>query len=231
VSRKDFIDGARDVLPLVPGFAPFGLIVGVASRELGLTVPEITGMSALMFAGTAQLAAVELFAQGAPVWVVIVTALLINLRFSMFSAAIEPYIRAFSRPWKWVSGFLVCTPAFVVATAEFDSDRERSREWYYLGTSLPVYLNWVVTTTVGALVGASVPPGLGLDFVVPLVFLALLFQVVSDRGTLFAAVTAGVLAVAVAGLPLNLGLVVAALGGMAVGLLSDAGGEPDGVGA
>ncbi|MFB6310246.1 MAG: AzlC family ABC transporter permease [Salinirussus sp.] len=229
MSRRDFVDGARAVLPLLPGFASFGLIVGVASRELGLTVLEITGMSALMFAGTAQLAAVELFAEQTPVWVIVVTALLINLRFSMFSAAIEPYIRSFSRVWKWLAGFLVTTPAFVLSSAEFDSDRERSREWYYLGTALPVYLNWVGSTTVGALVGTGVPPGLGLDFVVPLVFLALLFRMVDGHPTLAAAVGAGIVAIPATGLPLNLGLVAATVAGVLVGLAL--GGEPDGTGA
>lgn len=231
MSRRDFSDGVRAVLPLLPGFAPFGLIVGVASRELGLSILEVTGFSLLMFAGTAQLAAVELLGQGAPVWVIVVTALLINARFSMFSAALEPYVRSFSRPWTWIAGFLVTTPTFVLSTAEFDSGRDRAREWYYLGTGLPLYANWVLTTTVGAVVGASVPQGLRLDFVVPLVFLALLFDVVSDRGTLVAAVTAGLVAVAAAGMPANLGLLVAALVGMGVGYVSDRGGEPDGLGA
>lgn len=229
MSRRDFLDGVRDVLPLLPGFASFGLIVGVASRELGLSILEVTGMSVLMFAGTAQLAAVELFAQGASLPVIVITALLINLRFSMFSAAIEPYIRSFSRAWKWLASFFVCTPTFVLPAAEFDSDRERSREWYYLGTGLPVYLNWVFSTTIGALLGASVPPGLGLDFVVPLVFLALIFRIIDNRETLLAAVTAGTAAVAAAGFPLNLGLVVAAGAGVLAGVTL--GGESDGVGA
>ena len=123
----------------------------------------------------------------------------------------------------------VFVSAFVLSSAEFDSERERAREWYYLGVGLPVYLNWVASTVVGALVGARVPPGLRLDFVVPLVFLALLFRMVDGRGTLLAAVVAGVAAVAGAGLPLNLGLVVSAVAGTLAGVLL--GGESDGVGA
>lgn len=225
MSRSDFVAGVRAVLPFVPGFTPFGIIVGVAARDLGMSVLEATGMSAVMFGGAAQLATIDLVDQGAPFGVIVFTALLINLRLSMFSAAIEPYVRSFSRRWKWFGGFLLSTPGYVVTAAEFETDASASRRWFYLGAALPVYVNWVLSTTAGAILGASVPEGLQLDFFLPLVFIFMLFQVLKNRTSVLAAAVGGVVAIGGANLPLNLGLIVATCVGATVAFLVQWGGD------
>ena len=178
-------------------------------------------MSAIMFSGAAQLATIELMAQPAPIAVIVVTALMINLRFSMFSAGIAPHLRSLSHPWKAVSGFLLSTPSFVLSTSAFENDESVSRRGYYLGTALPIWVVWVGSTAIGVVVGARVPPSLQLDFVIPLVFIVLLFKLLEDRATWIAAGVAGPLAVVGELAPLNLGLIVASLCGMAVGLFAD----------
>ena len=220
-SRSDFTGGVRDVSPLLLGYIPFGLITGVTAVGIGLSSVEAVAMSALMFSGAAQLAAIELMAQPAPVVVIAVTALLINLRFSMFSAAIAPHFRSVSTPWKLLSGFLLSTASFVLSTSEFETDRSVSRRWYYLGTALPIWVIWVLSTIVGVAIGARVPPELQLDFVIPLVFIVLLFKLLDGRATWAAAVVASVVAVVGELAPLNLGIILAAFGGMAAGLIAD----------
>jgi predicted branched-subunit amino acid permease len=66
-----------------------------------------------------------------------------------------------------------------------------------------------------------VPPEWSLDFAIPLVFMALLLPAVKDRGTRRAAVVAGLAAVALIGLPLNLGLLAAAMLGISAGVISE----------
>ncbi len=220
-SRSDFVGGIRDVSPLLLGYIPFGLITGVTAVGIGLSSVEAVAMSALMFSGAAQLAAIELMAQPAPVAVIVVTALLINLRFSMFSAAIAPHFRSVPTPWKLVSGFLLSTASFVLSTSEFETDPSVSRRWYYLGTALPIWVIWVLSTIVGVAIGARVPPELQLDFVIPLVFIVLLFKLLDGRATWVAAVVASAVAVAGELAPLNLGIILAAFGGMAAGLAVD----------
>jgi 4-azaleucine resistance transporter AzlC len=217
----DFVGGVRDVSPLLLGYVPFGLITGITAVGVGLSAVETIAMSTIMFSGAAQLAAIELMAKPAPATVIVVTALMINLRFSMFSAALAPHLRTLSHPWKAVSGFLLSTPSFVLSTSAFENDDSLSRRWYYLGTALPIWIVWVLSTVVGVVVGARVPPELQLDFVIPLVFIVLLFKLFDGRATWVAAGVAGPLAVVGELAPLNLGLILASLGGVAAGLIAD----------
>ncbi|HEX6121692.1 MAG TPA: AzlC family ABC transporter permease, partial [Ktedonobacterales bacterium] len=78
--------GVRGVLPLLPGVLPFGLIYGVAARGAGVPAPLIQGMSAIVFAGSAQFAVVQLVAAGAPVLVLVLAGIIINLRHVLYSA-------------------------------------------------------------------------------------------------------------------------------------------------
>ena len=218
-SRADFQSGVRDVLPVLPGFVPFGIITGLAAVKVGLTDVQAVGMSAMMFSGAAQLAALELLGQSAPLGVIVATALMINLRFSMFSAAVAPYLQSLSLRWKWLSGYLLSTPSFVLSVAKFEEENPPSRRWYYLGTAFPVWASWQLSTLTGIVLGARIPDGLQLDFVIPLVFMALLFELLDARAARFVAVGAGVVAVSGATLPLNMGLFLATFVGVSVGLV------------
>lgn len=225
MARSDFAAGVRAVLPFVPGYIPYGIIVGVTAQEIGMNVFEASAMSALIYGGAAQLAAIELMAQGAPFGVIVFTALLINLRLLMFSAAIEPYLRSYPRSWKWLGGFIISTPAYIVSAAELDPDNSAAHRWFYVGAAIPVYVSWVGSTMIGAVLGGEIPTDLRLGFALPLVFIFMLFEVVDDRRTLFAAVTGGTVAVGAVNLPLNLGIVIATCIGMSAGLIADWGGE------
>lgn len=95
----------------------------------------------------------------------------------------------------------------------------RDRDWFFLGVSGCLWVVWVVTTAVGVGLGRGIPDAWGLDFAVPLVFLALLVPQLEDEPTLVAGAVAGVVALAGTGLPYHLGLPVAAVVGVGVGLV------------
>ena len=80
---------------------------------------------------------------------------------------------------------------------------------------------------IAAVLGAGVPDALGLEFALPLVFLALLLPAMKDTGTTAAGLVGGAVALAVAtvGVPLNLDLPIAAASGVAAGVVVDAWGE------
>lgn len=65
------------------------------------------------------------------------------------------------------------------------------------------------------------PEGLSLDFFLPLTFIALVVPAIKDRANATAAFSGGVAAVFAAALPLNLGLITAALAGVLAGLLAE----------
>lgn len=219
--HADFRAGARDVLPTLLAVVPFGLVAGAAAVDVGFSLAEALGLSVVVFAGASQLAAIALIGAGAPVAVVVLTALVINLRLVMYSASIAPNYRDVPRRWRALVAYLLVDQAYVMAALKFDADRSVDRRWYFLGLGVPIWLTWVASTAVGAVAGTAVPAWLPLDFAVPMVFLALLVPAVDDRARGAAAAVGGVVAVAGAGLPLNLGLLAGAVGGIAAGLLTE----------
>ncbi|WP_440988805.1 AzlC family ABC transporter permease [Haloarchaeobius baliensis] len=226
-ARSAFRDGARAVLPALPANVPFGLVVGVAAANLGLHPVTALWTAALLFAGAAQLAMIELLARDAPVVVAVLTAIVVNLRYAMYSAGLAPYVRSVSRGWRLVLSFFLLDVTYALSLPTFRADETVDRRAYYLGIAVPLWLTWSLSVGVGASLGTGLPPGWHLEFAIPLLFLALLVPNVRDRGGVVAAVVGGVGAVAGLGIPFDLGLVVAALAGVGIGLVADPDGADD----
>ncbi|SEO24697.1 4-azaleucine resistance probable transporter AzlC [Halogranum amylolyticum] len=217
----EFSTGVRDSLPLLLGIVPFALVAGVAAADAGLSTLQALGMSVFVFAGASQLAALDLIGSNAPLAVVVLTAAVINLRMLMYSASIAPHFRAAAGRMRAMLAYFLTDQAFALTVARYDHD-DTGQRWYYLGVSLALWSVWQVGTVVGVVVGTGVPDEWGLEFAVPLVFLALLVPALKSRESLAAGVAAGVVAVAGAGLPFNLGLILAAVVGVAVGMFTEA---------
>lgn len=221
--RRSFLGGVRAVAPVLVGIVPFGLIAGAAAVRVGLSGVQAVGLSVVVFAGASQLAAIELLGSNARPAVVVATALVINLRMLMYSASIAPYFRETATRWRAGLAYLLTDQAYALAVTRFGADRPVRRRWYYLGAALPLWAVWQVCTVLGVVAGARVPDSLPLSFAVPLTFLALLVPAVTDRASGTAAVVGGTAAVLGAGLPLNLGLIAGAVGGVLAGLVVESG--------
>ncbi|NHN40183.1 AzlC family ABC transporter permease [Halorubellus sp. JP-L1] len=221
--RADAIDGARAISPFLLGVVPFGLVYGVTAIDRGLDPTLVAAMSAIVFAGAAQLAAVDLIAKGSPAVVVLATILVVNLRYPMYAASIAPHFRAFTTRSRAICAYLMTDQAYAVALTEYreqDTSPDR-RLWYYVGAAFTLWIAWQLSTITGILVGARVPPGLSLEFAIPLTFLALLVPNVTDRASALAALVGGVGTVLGANLPYDVSLVAAALAGVVVATILD----------
>src|ERR1700757_4701276 len=95
--HPEFAVGARETRDVSLGIAAWGLVAGIAMTKAGLGPVFAVAMSLFVFAGSAQLAALPLMVQGAPLWVVWATAFCVNLRFIIFSAGWRPYLQALPR--------------------------------------------------------------------------------------------------------------------------------------
>ena len=222
--HPDLLAGVRAAGPIVLGIVPFSLITGITAVGAGMTIPEAVGMSVIVFAGASQLAAIDLVGSNAPFLVVVATAVVINGRMLMYSASIAPYFQSFGLRVRGLVAYVLTDQAYAMSVAEYESDGRRDRLRYYLGVALTLWIVWQVGTAVGAVLGAGVPDALGLEFALPLVFLALLVPAMKDRGTTTAALVAGTVALLVAtvGVPLNLDLPIAAVAGVVAGAAVDA---------
>ncbi len=222
-SRPAFLAGVRDVAPMMLGVAPFGMITGVAAVGVGLDPGQAVGMSVLVFAGASQLAGIALIGQGATFAVIVATTVMINLRMAMYSASLAPWLQHLRPGTRLGLAYLMTDQAYAFSILRYRREAEAfPRRDYYLGVATPLWALWLAMTAAGALVGAQVPPSWQLDFAIPLTFLALLAPAVRDRPGLLAALVGGALALALRGLPYNLGLVIAAFAGIGAGTAAEA---------
>jgi len=225
-NRRSFREGAKDIAPILLGVMPFAMISGITAVNVGISQPMAMAMSVFIFAGASQLAAYQLIAAGALPLVVIYTALVVNLRFVVYSASIAPYFQSLSTPWKWLYAYMLTDQGYAISLIRFREDETVSRAWYYLGASLPVWFVWQVFSAAGIFVGSAVPAHWGLDFAIPLTFMAVLVRSLENRAAVIAAVVGGVGAAAGYHLPLNLGLVLGVAAGILAGFAVDVASRP-----
>jgi 4-azaleucine resistance transporter AzlC len=220
--RQAYLAGAAAVLPFLAGTVPFGLVTGIATKAAGLSALEAAAMTLIVFAGTAQLAALPLMVAGAPAPVIILTAFIINLRFVIYSATAAPYFRGLPLRWKLLLGYFVTDTGFALFMRRVAGRPDLAqRHWFFLGAGNLVAAVWILSAMAGVIAGARVPKSWQLEFAATLGILALLVPFVRNRPEFAAASTGGVVALLAGGLPLKLGLVCGALAGIAAGALTE----------
>ena len=216
-----FVRGARDTLPLLFGDVPAGLIYGVAAVSAGVPPWLAQAMSAVIFAGSAQFAVVALVVTGASAVVIVLTAGLLNLRHLLYGASLAPYIRSAPGRWKIPLAYLLTDEVYGVTIGRLSAMALPERLRYMLGSGLALWIAWQASTLVGVVVGSLVPASLSLDFAATLTFIVLLVPLLSERARVGAAVAAALVSALAFNAPLRLGLILAALAGVIVGLVLD----------
>ncbi|HEX8605985.1 MAG TPA: AzlC family ABC transporter permease [Pseudoduganella sp.] len=219
-------DGFRTGLPTLFGIAAWGLVVGVAMIKSGLTVPQALGMTLLVFAGSAQLAALPLIAANAPIWVIFVTALVINLRFVIFSVLLAPHFAAL--PWhkRLGLGFVSGDISVALYLQRYpDPTPAPGKVSFLKGLLYPNCAAWQIGSITGIFLGNAVPTEWGLGFAGTLAIVCILVPMVSGRPALCGVLVAAAVSVLAAGLPYKLGLLAAVVVGMATAMIVEETGD------
>lgn len=219
MQKKDLQAGIKDMLPILIGVIPFGMIAGISALKAGFSILQTILMSIFLFAGAAQLVIVQLILANSAVFVIICTTLIINLRFIMYSAGLAPHFKQLSRGTKAFFAYLLTDQSFAVSITRFTSDPNINRTWYYIGNSLSLWITWQLSTLLGIFMGSGIPKEWGLEFAIPLTFMVLLFKSIADSATLTAAIVGGTIAVLAYQMPFNLGFIMAAVLGVSAGLM------------
>jgi predicted branched-subunit amino acid permease len=219
-ARSEFLSGCRDIAPVLVGTVPFGFVAGVAAVGAGMTPLQGIALSFCAFSGIAQLVVAQLVAAQSPIIVTLSAALVVSLRFLMYSAALSPHLAHLTRGWRVTLAYLMTDQVFAMGVQHYGKPGDRRhRHFQLLGSSLTLFAAWQASVIAGALAGAQVPAAWSLDFVVTLTFLVLLVPALRTRANLAAAIVAGAVALLAAGLPYKLALVVASIAGIGAGVL------------
>jgi len=219
-SKRFYWTGVRDGAPFVFVVAPFGMLFGVVGTEAGLNLAEVMGFSVLVIAGASQFAALSLMQENAPVVIVLITALAVNLRMAMYSASLTPFLGA-APIWKRaVAAYFLVDQSYAVGVAKFERAPEMTlgqRLAYYFGVVSPICPVWYASTLVGAVLGTQIPESMALDFAVPITFLAIIAPMLRTAAHVAAAFVSVSLALLFGFLPYNLWLLIAAVAAMMTG--------------
>ena len=214
-----FIEGAKVSAPSQLGMAAWGLVVGVAMIKAGLSLPQALGMSLVVFAGSAQLAALPLIVANAPVWVIFITALIVNLRFLIMSALIAPRFAHLHWAKRLTLGFYTGDITVALFMQRFphmwkSAKEEREQKDFLKGLLAPNWLVWQASSITGILLGSQVPTHWGLGFAGTLAILCVLLPLVQNRAAVVGVIVASAVAIALHSLPYKLGMLLAVLIGM-----------------
>ncbi len=212
--HPDFTAGFRDFLIVTPGLAAWGVMTGVAIVKAGLGVASLLVMSICVFAGSSQLAALPLISAGAPAWVILATALCVNLRFVVFSLQLRPYVLHRPLVRRLVSGYLMADFGYVLLVRRFprppaDPAGRHAVDAYWWGVGLTGWTSWVGSTLVGVVLGNAVPVSWGLGFAGILALLGVAASLVTSPLRFVSAAVAALAAVSAVALPLKLNIVTA----------------------
>ena len=222
--HPEFRQGMADMLGVATGIAAWGLMTGVAMVKSGMSTAEALLMAAIVFAGSSQLAAIPLILAGAPIWVVLATALCVNLRFVVFSVHMRPYVMHLPLRERLLAGYLTGDLTYVLFVKRFahpaGNDADRAAQMaYLLGNGGLNWFSWTTFSILGVVLANAVPTQWGLGFAGILALLGMLCSLASTRLRWMSAVVAGSAAVAAFALPLKLNILTAIAASVLVCLL------------
>lgn len=221
---RHFKEGTRDAIPALIATGTWGFVTGIALVKSGLTESMATLMTLMVYAGSAQLTSLPLMESAAPLWLIFAAGLVVNIRFLIFGAALQPFFRHL--PWlkRMGLGFFSTDVSFVLFMGRYGDSKERGSTdhlWYFLGLIVPGWFAWNGLSLLGIYLGAMVPASWSLEFAAVLALMAIIVPVIQTRPMAMCLLVAGLVAWIGQPLPLRLGLAAAVVAGVVAGVMTE----------
>lgn len=156
----------------------------------------------------------------APIWLVILSSLAVNLRMAMYSASLVPWLGGASQPARAAIAYSLIDQTYVLSVEHYQNVPKLSlsqRLAYFAGTAIMMCGAWIVFCFIGATAGRAIPASIPLDFAVPITFLAMIAPALRTPAHVAAATVAVVVSLALTWLPAGVGPMIAALLAMITG--------------
>lgn len=190
--RETIRTALTEATPLALAVATYGLSYGVLATRAGLHLPEVLGMSLLVFSGTVQMVTVAMIMTGASIMSILVTSVLLNLRNLLYGAALSGGLDT-KKKWRYLLAFGITDEPFVLGSSYFK--RNGPSPLYYGVVTGIFYGAWILSSLIGAMAGNQIDmQKWGIDLAFPVTFMALLMPSLKERPAIATAVTAVVMA-------------------------------------
>jgi predicted branched-subunit amino acid permease len=219
-TQRAFWQGFWGGAPFILVVAPFGLVFGVVATDAGFSVTQALAFSGMVVAGAAQLTAVQLLTENAPVAIVIATALAVNLRMAMYSASLAPHLGKASVVTRLLVSYQLVDQAYALAHQKFEQSPSmplNQKLAFFFGIVTPIFPFWMTGTLVGAVLSSQIPASIPIAMAVPITFLAMVGPMLRTLAHVAACFVSVVGALVFQFLPYGTGLLVAALLAMLTG--------------
>jgi 4-azaleucine resistance transporter AzlC len=171
-TQAGVVRGVREIAPLMLAMVPYGMAFGVAATQKGLEPWQALLMSGLVFAGSSQFAALDLWVAPLSLVPILLTTLAVNARHLLYGAALYPWLRHASAAQRFPIMAVLTDSTWVYATqAEAKGERDAG---VLLGAGGLTWLVWVLSTAAGAYLGGAIPDPkkFGIDVVMAVFFAA-----------------------------------------------------------
>ena len=215
------MSGLRDAVPALIATGTWGLVSGIAIVKSGLSETLATFMTLAVYAGSAQLTSLPLIKEQVPLWLIFAAGFVVNIRFLIFGAALQPFFRHFSWPKRLGLGFFTTDIGFVLFMGRYGESRRRgdpAHLWYFLGVIGPGWFVWNACSIIGIYLAGTIPASWSLEFAAVLALLSIVIPLVSSRPAGACILAAGCVAWLGQGWPLRLGLAGAVVAGIVAGV-------------
>lgn len=221
---RNFKEGTRDAVPALIATGTWAFVTGIALVKSGLSESMATLMTLVVYAGSAQLTSLPLMESAAPLWLIFAAGLVVNIRFLIFGAALQPFFRHL--PWlkRMGLGYFSTDVSFVLFMGRYGESKARGSSdhlWYFLGVIVPGWFVWMGLCVIGIYLGAMVPASWSLEFAAVLALMAIVVPLIRTRPMAMCLLVAGLIAWIGQPLPLRLGLAAAVVGGVAAGVVTE----------
>jgi len=196
--KSNFLLGAKESLPIVLGYLPIGLTLGVTAREAGLVFSNMFAMSSIVFAGSAQFIGVNMIASGSAFITIITTTFFVNFRHFMMSSAYAPHLHGKPVWALMLIAFGITDESFAIGITKAESGSDQFGLSYLAGLEFTAWFSWLTATCLGVLIGSLIPDyqKLGLDFALYGMFIGLIAVMVKSKMHLFVCFLSGALSLA-----------------------------------
>jgi 4-azaleucine resistance transporter AzlC len=183
--------------PIAVAVLVFGASFGVLATVAGLPAWAAILMSAIVFAGSSQFAAIAVIASGGGVLAAVITGALLNLRYLAIGIAVAPVLPG-NRLTRALLGQLVVDESYALGVSAGTRGRPDGVTVVVVGALL--WVAWVAGTAIGAALGPVIgnPTRLGIDAAFPALFVALLWPMLRAPRAVRCALGGAVVALALA---------------------------------
>ena len=207
----------------------WAVVTGLAMGKSSLSTEQALAMSLFVFAGSAQLAALPLIGAGFSVFTILITALIVNLRFVIFSIGVQAHFSHLPAWRRATLGYFTADFGYLMYTSRFgevQTEAERKNDSYYrtyfmYGLATGNWGIWQAGSILGIMGASQIPNEWGLEFAGTLALIAVIVPMLDHRAARWAAVVAAMVAILTYSLPLKLNLTAAILAAIVVGILAD----------